>query len=203
MSVHPLEYLSPFLKLVREPDVSGPITGVALTALWRLLSSGAVAETTVGAAAARGRVPRCSDSGGGTAGGGRGQGVTAAGPALRLEREGRPAAAGVERREAGAVLGGAAAASEAVNAIVEDTTQCKFEATSPSSDEVLQAVVKCPAGVGLSDDSVCKAYQAAFMLGNLDADTRGSKGREVSELLTHYSRQIMGEITTVIFSRCA
>jgi hypothetical protein len=49
MSVHPLEYLSPFLKLVREPDVSGPITGVALTALWRLLSSGAVAETTVGA----------------------------------------------------------------------------------------------------------------------------------------------------------
>jgi hypothetical protein len=28
-------------------------------------------------------------------------------------------------------------ASEAVNAIVEDTTQCKFEATSPASDEVV------------------------------------------------------------------
>jgi hypothetical protein len=41
------------------------------------------------------------------------------------------------------------------------------------------------------------------MLGNLDADTRGGKVREVSELLTHYSRQIMGEITTVIFSRWA
>lgn len=38
-NVHPLEYLTPFLKLVREPEVSGPITGVALTALWRLLSS--------------------------------------------------------------------------------------------------------------------------------------------------------------------
>lgn len=25
---------------------------------------------------------------------------------------------------------------------------------------------------------------------------------QVSELLTHYSRQIMGEITTVVFSRC-
>jgi hypothetical protein len=38
------------------------------------------------------------------------------------------------------------------------------------------------------------------MLGNLDADSRGGK-REVSDLLTNYSRQIMGEITTVIFSR--
>lgn len=28
-------------------------------------------------------------------------------------------------------------ASEAVNAIVEDTTQCKFEATSAASDEVV------------------------------------------------------------------
>lgn len=28
-------------------------------------------------------------------------------------------------------------APEAVNAIVEDTTQCKFEATSPASDEVV------------------------------------------------------------------
>jgi hypothetical protein len=29
----------------------------------------------------------------------------------------------------------------------------------PPAAQVLQAVVKCPAGVGLSDDSVCKAYQ--------------------------------------------
>lgn len=28
-------------------------------------------------------------------------------------------------------------AAEAVNAIVENTTQCKFEATSPASDEVV------------------------------------------------------------------
>lgn len=42
--VQPLEYLAPFLKLVREPEVSGPITGVALTALWRLLSSGVLGE---------------------------------------------------------------------------------------------------------------------------------------------------------------
>jgi brefeldin A-resistance guanine nucleotide exchange factor 1 len=28
-------------------------------------------------------------------------------------------------------------AAEAVNAIVDNTTQCKFEATSPASDEVV------------------------------------------------------------------
>lgn len=38
-----------------------------------------------------------------------------------------------------------------------------------SSSQVLQAVVKCEAGVFLTDESICKAYQAAFMLGNLDA----------------------------------
>ncbi|WIA18254.1 hypothetical protein OEZ85_009722 [Tetradesmus obliquus] len=148
-AVQPLEFLAPFLKLVREPEVSGPITGVALTALWRLLSSGVLGMQCKGAA-------------------------------------------------------------EAVNAIVDNTTQCKFEATSPASDEVvlfnilqvLQAVVKCEAGVFLTDESICKAYQAAFMLGNLDADLRSNRNsREVSELLTHYSRQIMGEVTSVVFER--
>jgi hypothetical protein len=43
-AVQPLEFLTPFLKLVREPEVSGPITGVALAALCRLLSAGAVGE---------------------------------------------------------------------------------------------------------------------------------------------------------------
>jgi hypothetical protein len=35
--------------------------------------------------------------------------------------------------------------------------------------QVLQAVIRCDAGVYLTNESVCKAYQAAFMLGNLDA----------------------------------
>jgi hypothetical protein len=50
-AVQPLEFLAPFLKLVREPEVSGPITGVALTALWRLLSSGVLGELPRAAAA--------------------------------------------------------------------------------------------------------------------------------------------------------
>jgi hypothetical protein len=55
-AVQPLEFLAPFLKLVREPEVSGPITGVALTALWRLLSSGVLGELPAL------RPQRCSNS---------------------------------------------------------------------------------------------------------------------------------------------
>jgi cation transporter-like permease len=40
------------------------------------------------------------------------------------------------------------------------------------------------------------------MLGNLDAEARGGRGRDVSELLTNFSRQIMGEITAAVFGRC-
>jgi hypothetical protein len=35
--------------------------------------------------------------------------------------------------------------------------------------QVLQAAIRCEAGMYLTNESVCKAYQAAFMLGNLDA----------------------------------
>jgi hypothetical protein len=35
--------------------------------------------------------------------------------------------------------------------------------------QVLQAAIRCEAGIYLTNESVCKAYQAAFMLGNLDA----------------------------------
>ena len=39
----------------------------------------------------------------------------------------------------------------------------------PLCVQVLQAAIRCEAGVYLTNESVCKAYQAAFMLGNLDA----------------------------------
>ena len=52
-AVPQLEYLGPFLKLVRDEQVSGPITGVALTALWRLFSSDVIgADARVAAVAA-------------------------------------------------------------------------------------------------------------------------------------------------------
>lgn len=36
--VEPLQYLAPFLEVIRSPETSGPITGVALTSVRRLLS---------------------------------------------------------------------------------------------------------------------------------------------------------------------
>ena len=36
-SVEPLTYLDPFLEVIRSPETSGPITGVALTSVRRLL----------------------------------------------------------------------------------------------------------------------------------------------------------------------
>ncbi len=40
-------------------------------------------------------------------------------------------------------------------------------------------MIKCDAGVHLSDESVCKAYQASFMLGNPDASQR-NRHKEVT-----------------------
>lgn len=36
-AVEPLEYLSPFLEVIKSPETSGPITAVALTAVNRFL----------------------------------------------------------------------------------------------------------------------------------------------------------------------
>ncbi len=38
-SVEPLTYLEPFLDVIRSPETSGPITGVALTSVKRLLDN--------------------------------------------------------------------------------------------------------------------------------------------------------------------
>ena len=36
-AVEPLKYLGPFLEVIKSPDTSGPITGVALTSVCRML----------------------------------------------------------------------------------------------------------------------------------------------------------------------
>lgn len=95
---------------------------------------------------------------------------------------------------------------KAINQLVEDTTQCKFESTNNTSDEivlfnvlqVLALAVKCPAGTFLTDSTVCKAFQAAYMLGEPRV-----KPKECGELMTHYSRQVCGEMITAVFTRLA
>ena len=38
-TVDPMEYLTPFIEVIRSPEISGPITGVALTAVSRFLDA--------------------------------------------------------------------------------------------------------------------------------------------------------------------
>lgn len=68
-------------------------------------------------------------------------------------------------RRAGASGGGSPA--EAIQAVADGVTQCKFEATYPASDEcvlhrildVLVAVVGCPAGPLLTNDNLINIFQ--------------------------------------------
>jgi len=38
-AVDPMDYLTPFMEVIRSPETSGPITGVALTAAARFLDT--------------------------------------------------------------------------------------------------------------------------------------------------------------------
>ena len=39
-----MEYLAPFIEVIRSPEISGPITGVALTAVSRFLDAYIIGE---------------------------------------------------------------------------------------------------------------------------------------------------------------
>ena len=119
---------------MREPDVSGPVTGAALTALWRLLSSGAVGAAAVGAVSARGVGQVrwflfC----------GAERGAAGAQPRLRLGCNACRVSSDTCALNARAPPPphSATRKAEAINAVVDDTTQCKFEAASPAGDEVV------------------------------------------------------------------
>ncbi|GIL44250.1 hypothetical protein Vafri_1768 [Volvox africanus] len=94
----------------------------------------------------------------------------------------------------------------AINQIVEDATQCKFESTNNSSDEivllnivqVLGQAVDSPAGRFLTDESVCKAVQAAFMLGD-----PVKKPKEYGDIMGYYSRQTCGSMIRIVFKNVA
>lgn len=121
---------------MREPDVSGPVTGAALTALWRLLSSGAVGAAAVGAVSARAREERGSSC------------AFVVCFLFRVQRY-RVQPARSQRPRPGKTLMMPhlhllplprrlpPPQAEAINAVVDDTTQCKFEAASPAGDEVV------------------------------------------------------------------
>ncbi|KAK9918480.1 hypothetical protein WJX75_004379 [Coccomyxa subellipsoidea] len=142
--IEPLRYLGPFLEVIRSPETSGPITGVALTSVRRLLDQYLFGE----------------------------------------------AASGVE---------------EAMRATAEAITQCKFEATDPAADEVvlykilqvLLACVRCPGGRLLSHENILSIFQACFRIGHYQTE----RSKDMSELLTQASRQVMIEMVALVISR--
>ena len=95
-------------------------------------------------------------------------------------------------------------AAEAINQIVEDATMCKFESTNNAQDEivllnivqVLGIAVECDAGLLLTDEAVCKAFRASFMLGNPE-----TKPKEYGDIMSYYSRQSCGHMLRTVFNR--
>ena len=74
--------------------------------------------------------------------------------------------------------------AEAVQALADAVTQCKFEATYPASDEcvlnrildVLVACVRSPWGRLLSHDNLLNIFQACYRIGHYQTE----KGRDTS-----------------------
>ncbi|KAK3256646.1 hypothetical protein CYMTET_34225, partial [Cymbomonas tetramitiformis] len=138
----PFTYLAPFLEVISSVETSGPITGMALSTVHRILSQSFFDSRAQGAA-------------------------------------------------------------EAMHAIVDAVTHCRFEATDPDADEVvlarilqaLLACLRCPAGSLLSDDDVCSIVQACFRIGH-------QSGKE-GELLQQMARQTMEQMVRLIFHRLA
>jgi hypothetical protein len=91
-------------------------------------------------------------------------------------------------------------AATAVNRIVSAATQCRFEPTSASEDELvllrllelLGNALRAGAGVCLTDDSVWDAVQCAFLISRID---RGS------HLLRRSGENTLEAIVTHVFSR--
>jgi brefeldin A-resistance guanine nucleotide exchange factor 1 len=136
--IPPIEYLAPFLRTIRSVETSGPITGVALGAVLKVLKHGLIDVAN-------------------------------------------------------------AHAADAMHAVADAVTLCRFEATDADHDDVvlskilhvLLECVTCPAGRLLSDDDVCNVVQACYRIGH-------QSGKE-SALMRNLSRHILREIVHAVF----
>ena len=85
-------------------------------------------------------------------------------------------------------------AAEAMHAVADAVTLCRFEATDPDHDDVVLSKIlhvllecmRCPTGRLLSDDDVCNIVQACYRIGH-------QSGKE-SALLRNLSRHVLREI---------
>ena len=92
-------------------------------------------------------------------------------------------------------------AAEAMHAVADAVTLCRFEATDPDHDDVVLSKIlhvllecmRCPTGRLLSDDDVCNIVQACYRIGH-------QSGKE-SALLRNLSRHVLREIVHETFRR--
>jgi len=139
-SVDPTGYLRPFLEVIRSDETGAPITGVALSSVYKILT---------------------------------------------LDALDPKATANVD---------------EAMHAVVDAVTSCRFEVTDPASEEavlmkilqVLLACMKSRASAVLSNQHVCTIVNTCFRV----VHQAGTKG----ELLQRISRHTMHELVRCIFS---
>ena len=92
-------------------------------------------------------------------------------------------------------------AAQAMHAVADAVTLCRFEATDPDHDDVVLSKIlhvllecmRCPTGRLLSDDDVCNIVQACYRIGH-------QSGKE-SALLRNLSRHVLREIVHAVFGR--
>ena len=171
-AVAPVRYLAPFLHVIRSDETSGPITGLALQALLRFLTW---------------RQQGPSWGGGGLLVSGA---LYDKGPQTSL---GASDAVGLFGPDT-------PGAAEAMRRLARAVTRARFEATDPSSDEVvllrilqvLQAGLSCPAGRLLSDDDAFSVCQTCL---------RVLRQRKHSELLRRSAQAVVVEVVRSLFNR--
>ena len=180
-AVAPVRYLAPFLHVIRSDETSGPITGLALQALVRFLTWRQQGPSWGGGGllVSGAFYERAALTGGP---GGKGPSLSGGSDAVGLFGPDTPGAAEAMRRLARAV------------------TRARFEATDPSSDEVvllrilqvLQAGLSCPAGRLLSDDDAFSVCQTCL---------RVLRQRKHSELLRRSAQAVVIEVVRSLFNR--
>nr|KYP64761.1 Pattern formation protein EMB30 [Cajanus cajan] len=138
-AINPALYLQPFLDVIRSDETGAPITGVALSSVYKIMTLDVIDQNTVNV-------------------------------------------------------------ENAMHLVVDAVTNCRFEVTDPSSEEVvlmkiLQVLLSCmksKASIMLSNQHVCTIVNTCFRI----VHQAGSKG----ELLQQIARYTMHEIVRCIFS---
>jgi len=219
-AVAPLEYLAPFLAVVRSDETSGPITGAALAALYAVLSAELVQPAAPGATEAMhalvDAVTHCRFEV--RLAGRRCRRAGAQRALLRSNPSAGDASSTLQRHclrccahgcaptaQAGAAHPAARSRAAACRPRPPGAAHAfllrRFQATDPGHDEavlasicdVLLAALRCEAGRLLSDDAVCAVVQAAYHIGH-------QSGRE-GALLTGVSRRTLRDAVRHVFAQ--